>query len=286
VPEGTLSSLTYGGGSGGPSHGGAWAPPLHLLLTSSLSQLVEQVCSGNGTSQLWFSPARDIRCASVAMLCSRLLGLDLSYESGSEKQQNLQQARSASSTEGPLSPVPGWVGMTRVVLLRVCPSLHPLQTLLCDALCTPDAATCELVYVARDRLLLVSVGALRRIWLAIACVGHTQQRTGSDLPQLRAGVLKWLTSGLPAVEAFEVTLHLVWTHHTMDDSTVLRSSIPPLCSSRLHSPHSILTDETASESWPDCCVQALRRHRAGSWDQEEAAMTTFVTCFGRLWRVP
>jgi hypothetical protein len=42
--------------------------------------------------------------------------------------------------------------------------------------------------------MLVPVGALRRMLLAIACLRHLQQRPGSDLPQLRAGVLQWLTS--------------------------------------------------------------------------------------------
>jgi hypothetical protein len=50
--------------------------------------------------------------------------------------------------------------------------------------------------------MLVPVGALRRMLLAIACLGHVQQRRGSDLPQLREGVVQWLVSpGLPAEEA-------------------------------------------------------------------------------------
>jgi hypothetical protein len=32
-------------------------------------------------------------------------------------------------------------------------------------------------------------------------------------------------------------------------------------------------------------VQALR-HCAATWDQMDAAVTTFIGCFGRLWRVP
>jgi hypothetical protein len=117
----------------------------------------------------------------------------------------------------------GWVGMARVVLLRVCPSLHPLQTLLCAAFCASEAAVSGLLPVARDQCMLVPVGALRRMLLAIACLGHIQLRPGSDLPQLRAGVLHWLTSpGLPAVEVFELTSHLVWTHQTTDDLVCCR----------------------------------------------------------------
>jgi hypothetical protein len=44
-------------------------------------------------------------------------------------------AQATSAAAGPPSPVPGWVEMARAVLLRVCPSLHPLQTLLCAAFC-------------------------------------------------------------------------------------------------------------------------------------------------------
>jgi hypothetical protein len=45
-----------------------------------------------------------------------------------------------------------------------------------------------LLPVARDQRMLVPVGALRCMLLATACLGHIQQRPGSDLPQLQAGV--------------------------------------------------------------------------------------------------
>jgi hypothetical protein len=135
----------------------------------------------------------------------------------------------SSSRPGPLSPVPGWVGMARVVLPRVCPSLHPLQNLLCAAFCAPEAVVSGLLPVARDQRMLVPVGALLCMLLAIACLGHLQQRPGSDLPQLRAGVLHWLTSpGLPAVKVLEVTSHLVWTHQTTDDPRQLLGPRSPL----------------------------------------------------------
>jgi hypothetical protein len=79
--------------------------------------------------------------------------------------------------------------MARVVLLRVCPSLHPLQTLLCAAFCAPEAVVSGLLPVAHDQRMLVPVGAFQRMLLAIAYLGHLQQRPGSDLPQLRAGVV-------------------------------------------------------------------------------------------------
>jgi hypothetical protein len=122
-------------------------------------------------------------------------------------------AQATSAAAGPPSPVPGWVELARAVLLRVCPSLHPLQTLLCAAFCVPEAVVSGLLPVARDQRMLVPVGAQRRMLLAIACLGHLQQRPGSDLTQLRAGVLQWVTSpGIPAAEVLEVTSHLV-SHH-------------------------------------------------------------------------
>jgi hypothetical protein len=127
-------------------------------------------------------------------------------------------AQATSAAAEPPSPVPGWVEMARVVLLRVCPSLHPLQTLLCAAFCAPEAVVSGLLPVAHNQRMLVLLGALRHMLLAIACLGHLQQRPGSNLPQLRAGVLQWLTSpGLPAEEFLEVTSHLVWTYQTTDD---------------------------------------------------------------------
>jgi hypothetical protein len=119
-------------------------------------------------------------------------------------------AQATSAAADPPSPVPGWVEMARVVLLRVCPSLHPLQTLLCAASCAPEAVVAGLLPVAHNQRMLVPVGALRRMLLAIACLGHLQQRPGSDLLQLWARVLPWFTSpGLPAAEILGVTSHLV-----------------------------------------------------------------------------
>jgi hypothetical protein len=104
----------------------------------------------------------------------------------------LHQLRHHQLRHDDVTSAPGWVGMTRVVLLRVCPSLHPLQTLLCAAFCAPEAVASELLPVARNQRMLIPVGDLRCMLLAIACLGHIQQRTESYLPQLRAGVLQWL----------------------------------------------------------------------------------------------
>jgi hypothetical protein len=42
--------------------------------------------------------------------------------------------------------------------------------------------------VAHDQHMLVPFDALRRMQLAIACLGDIQQRPGSDSPQSRVGV--------------------------------------------------------------------------------------------------
>jgi hypothetical protein len=193
-------------------------------------------------------------------------------------------AQATSAAAGPTSPVPGWVEMARLVLLSVCPSLHPLQTLLCAAFCAPEAVVAGLLPVAHDQRMLVPASALRRMLLAIACLGHLQQRPGSDLPQLRARVLQWLTSpGLPAVEVLEVTSHLVWTHQTTDDP---RQLLGPCSSLSVRHAYTLLTRfrcTTRRQAHRRFAVQALR-HSAASLEQLGAVVTTFIGCFGRLWR--
>jgi hypothetical protein len=176
--------------------------------------------------------------------------------------------------------------MARVVLLRVCPSLHPLQILLCAAFCAPEAVDSGLLPVARDQRMLVPVGALRRMLLVIACLGHIQQRPGSDLPQLRVGVLHWLTSpGLPAVGVLEVTSHLIWTHQTTDDPCQLLGPRSPLSVRHAYTLPTRSRRTARRQAHRRIVVQALR-HSAATREQVDVAVTTFVGCFGRLWRVP
>jgi hypothetical protein len=168
--------------------------------------------------------------------------------------------------------------MARVVLLHVCPSLHPLQTLLCAAFCAPQAVVSGLLPGARDQRMLVPVGALRRMLLAIACLGHVQQRPGSDLPQLRAGVLHRLPSpGLPAVEVFEVTSHLVWTHQTTDDPRQLLGPRSPLSVSHAYT--------LLNRSRRTACRQAHRRFVVqvqplrSRWTRLSPPSSTAFLCF-------
>jgi hypothetical protein len=96
-------------------------------------------------------------------------------------------AQATSSAAGPLSPVPGWVGMARVVILRVCPSLHPLQTLLCAAFCAPEAVVSGLLPVAHSQRMLVPFCALRRMLLAIACMDTYSSALGRTYPSCGRG---------------------------------------------------------------------------------------------------
>jgi hypothetical protein len=135
--------------------------------------------------------------------------------------------------------------------------------------------------------MLIPVGALLRMLLCyLPMLGHIQQRLGSDLPQLRAGVLHWLTSpGLPAEEVLEVTSHLVWTHQTTDDP---RQLLGPRSSLSVRHAYTLLTRSRRTsrrQAHRQFVVQALR-HSAATREQVDAAVTTFVGCFGRLWRVP
>jgi hypothetical protein len=190
-------------------------------------------------------------------------------------------AQATSAAAGPPSPVAGWVEMARVVLLHVCP-----PSIRCKPCCVPHSAPLKLLLLTRDQRMLVSVGALLRMLLAIACLGHIQQRPGSDLPQLRAGVLHWLTSsGLPAVEVFEVTSHLVWTYKTTDGP---RQLLGPRSSLSICHAYALITRSRRTarrQAHRRFVVQALR-HSAATREQVDAVVTTFVGCFGRLWRVP
>jgi hypothetical protein len=103
-------------------------------------------------------------------------------------------AQATSAAAGPPSPVTGWVEMARVVLLRVCPSFHPLQALLCAAFCAPETAISGLLPVVRDQRMLVPVGSLRRMLLAIACLGHVQR---SALGRTSPSNVRGWYSGLP-----------------------------------------------------------------------------------------
>jgi hypothetical protein len=175
--------------------------------------------------------------------------------------------------------------MARVVLRHVCPSLHPLQTLLCVAFCAPEAVVSGLFSVARDQRMLISGVALPHMLFAISCLGHIQQRPGSDLPQLRAGELMWLTSpGLP-VEVFEVTSHLVWTHQTTDDPRQMLGPRSPLSVRPYYTLLNRPRRMALRQAHHRFIVHALR-HSAAARDQVDAAVTTFVGCFGRLRRVP
>jgi hypothetical protein len=117
------------------------------------------------------------------------------------KASSTGDAQATSTAADPPFPVAGWVELPRVVLLHVCLSLQLLQTLLCAAICAAEAVVYGHLPVARYQRMLAPTGALRRMLLALSCLGHVQQRPGSDLPQLREGVIQRLAAaGLSAVE--------------------------------------------------------------------------------------
>jgi hypothetical protein len=66
---------------------------------------------------------------------------------------------------------------------------------------------------------------------------------------------------------------------------VTGSSFFPLCSPRLHTPNSIPTYGTPSGPSPVLSKHYALRHSAATREQVDAAVTTFVGCFGRLWHV-
>jgi hypothetical protein len=98
-------------------------------------------------------------------------------------------------------------------------------------------------------------------------------------------VLLWLTSpGLSAGEVLEVTSHLVWTHQTTDDPRHLLGPRSPLSVRHAYTLLTRYRRATRRQAHRRFVVQAL--HSAATGEQVDAAVTTFVGCFGRLWRVP
>ena len=142
-----------------------------------------------------------------------------------------------------------------------------------------------LLPVVPDQRMLVPVGALRRMLLAFASLGHLEQRPGMDLPQLRSegGVLQWLTSpGLPATEVFHVLSHLVWKHQITDDP---RQMLGPRSTLSVRHAYTLLTRSrrmARRQAHRQFVVQALR-HSSATRAQVEAAISG---CYGRLWRAP
>jgi hypothetical protein len=80
-----------------------------------------------------------------------------------------------------LQPPPGLVWDGAGCTSPVCTQ----KTLLCAKFCAPETVTLGLLYIARHQRMLVPASALLCMLLAIACLGHMQQRPRSDLPQLR-----------------------------------------------------------------------------------------------------
>jgi hypothetical protein len=71
-----------------------------------------------------------------------------------------QCCASCSALEGSPSTVPEWTEMAQIVLLRACPSFHPLETLLCAAFCIPEAVVPGLRPLAQYHCLFVPISAL------------------------------------------------------------------------------------------------------------------------------
>jgi hypothetical protein len=94
----------------------------------------------------------------------------------------------------------------------------------------------------------------------------------------RAGMLPWDTSpGIPAAE--------VWTRQTTDDPCQL---LDPRSSLSVRHAYTLLTRSRRTarlQAHRRFVVQALR-HSAATREQMDAAVTTFIGCFGRLLRVP
>jgi hypothetical protein len=110
----------------------------------------------------------------------------------------------------PSPAAPAWLLLAEVVLRRVCPSLHPAQSLLLAAFSLPDHV-CQgyLTGVSAQRLQL-PVGPLRRMGMALQSLGvvHSHPRAERCPP---CTVLEWLQRpALPQEEVGAVLQGLVW----------------------------------------------------------------------------
>jgi hypothetical protein len=65
-------------------------------------------------------------------------------------------AKAPLAAPDPASPVLSWFGMARVVLLRVCPTLYPLQTLFNSACCVQHSAHLRLSFLGSFPLYAIS----------------------------------------------------------------------------------------------------------------------------------
>jgi hypothetical protein len=91
--------------------------------------------------------------------------------------------------------------------------------------------------------------------------------------------------GIPAAEVLEVTSHLVWTHQTTDGP---RQLLGPRSSLSVRHAYTLLTRSrcTARRQAHRRFVVLALRHSAATREQVDTTVTTFIGCFGRLWRVP
>jgi hypothetical protein len=141
---GCLQGFPYRLLAGRPAEGGfgLWAPQGHLVArgTKWATMLVEGLCPpvlhSPGYPPPPSPPTRlpepEELSGGVCPMADRPLHSD------------------AQATSAAAGPVPGWIGMARVVLLRVCPSIR------CKPCCLPRSVSLKLLFLASFPLCAIS----------------------------------------------------------------------------------------------------------------------------------
>jgi hypothetical protein len=107
----------------------------------------------------------------------------------------------------PDRPVPPWVALAAVVLGRVCPALHPVQTLLTATVAAPGHACDGLLSACHEQRLRIPDGPLRRMAVALQTLGPLQWLPSGDvLPPVTA----WLTTPLGDPAGVSLARRLAW----------------------------------------------------------------------------
>jgi hypothetical protein len=112
--------------------------------------------------------------------------------------------------EGQAEAPPVWVHLARMLLQRVCPTLHPAQALLLAAFSTPvHGGQGRLTGVDSQRL-LVPDGPLRRMCVALQRMGHLHLHPGVQGEDMGGGVHAWLQCMHAPADVCRLVPSLVW----------------------------------------------------------------------------
>jgi hypothetical protein len=104
-------------------------------------------------------------------------------------------------------PSPPWLALASLLLRRICPALHPVQTLLLSTLCTP-AQVAQGLLPTPHQACLIPAGPLLRMAAALRALGALSWAPGAGPPGV--SVSAWLCTPLPAPTVCQLVPQLLW----------------------------------------------------------------------------